>query len=49
MSEYGSLRPWVNANLWLWSIATAGVFVSFMSFAMVVAKLDSIIHLLSTR
>ena len=26
MSEYGSLRPWVNANLWLWSIATAGVF-----------------------
>ena len=46
MSEYGPLRPWVNANLWLWSIATAGVFVSFMSFAMVVAKLDSIIHLL---
>ena len=45
MSEYGSLRPWVNANLWLWSIVTAGVFASFMSFAMVMAQFDAIILL----
>ena len=40
MSEYGPLRPWVNANLWLCSFMTAGL------FALVVAELDAIILLL---
>ena len=46
LSKYGSSRALANFQLWMISLIISGFFASVMGFALVVAQLDAIIHLL---